>query len=161
MVDMAAIGAAATALNTAINIAKAAVGLRDAEMIRAKVLEMQGEISSALASAIAAQTDQFAMLQRVQELEKEVARLKSWETEKERYELKKYAPGVFFYTLKESEARSEPIHSLCAKCYEDEKKSIVHVTGKTLAREPTHFVLYAKRNSLFGAILRTPHYGDG
>jgi hypothetical protein len=70
MVDMAAIASAATALRSAYELSKAALGVRDEAMIRAKVIEMQAEISSALAGAITAQTDQFAALDRVRELEK-------------------------------------------------------------------------------------------
>ena len=83
MVDMAAIAGAATSLKTAIDISKIALGLRDESLIRTKVLEMQGEISSALASAIAAQTDQLAILQRISDLEKEITQLKAWDAELE------------------------------------------------------------------------------
>ena len=94
MVDMAAIAGAATSLKTAIDISKIALGLRDESLIRTKVLEMQGEISSALASAIAAQTDQLAILQRISDLEKEITQLKAWDAEKENYDLKPIARGT-------------------------------------------------------------------
>ena len=100
MVDMAAIAGAATSLKTAIDISKIALSLRDESLIRTKVLEMQGEISSALASAIAAQTDQLAILQRINDLEKEVAQLKAWDADKQRYELQNVGLGSLAYVVK-------------------------------------------------------------
>jgi hypothetical protein len=130
MVDMAAIAGAASALKTAFDISKVALGLRDAALIRAKVTEMQGEISTALAGAIAAQTDQLAMLQRVNDLEKEVADLKAWEAEKQKYELKDVGHGAFAYVRKADAEPTEPPHWLCTNCYNSGKKSILLRTEK-------------------------------
>jgi hypothetical protein len=123
MVDMAAIAGAATALRSAYELSKAALGVRDEAMIRAKVIEMQAEISSALASAITAQTDQFAALDRVRELEKEVTELKAWDVEKSRYELKEVGPGAFARAVKPDARGSDPMHYICPTCYERGKKT--------------------------------------
>jgi rRNA maturation protein Nop10 len=132
MVDMAAIAGAASALKSALDIAKAALGMHDAALIRAKVTEMQGEISTALASAITAQTDQLAMLNRVNDLEKEVADLKAWDAEKQNYELKDLCAGSgsMAYVIKPDAQGSEPIHCLCAKCYQEGKKRFLQNTGE-------------------------------
>lgn len=118
MVDMHALASAATALKAAFDISKVALNLRDEAMIRAKVTEMQGEISAALASAITAQTDQMAMLERVRELEKEVANLKAWDAEKTRYELKEVGPGAFARCVKPAAKGADPPHCICPTCYE-------------------------------------------
>jgi hypothetical protein len=126
MVDMAAIASAAGALKTAFDISKTALSLRDASLIKAKVTEMQGEISSALASAIAAQTDQLAMLERERDLEKEVAHLKAWDADKERYQLERLPPGVHVYTLQQDMAKpGETPHSICKTCYQHGIKSVL------------------------------------
>ncbi len=126
MVDMAAIAAAASALKNAYDISKAALGMRDAALVQSKIGEMQGEISSALASAIAAQTDQMAMLRRIGELEKEVVNFETWKTEKERYELKELAPqGIYAYAIKEAVRGAEPAHWICPDCYESRHKSVL------------------------------------
>lgn len=130
MVDMAAIAGAATSLKTAIDISKIALGLRDKSLIRTKVLEMQGEISSALASAIAAQTDQLAILQRISDLEKEITQLKAWDAEKENYDLKPIARGTVTYMLKPEVRGSEPPHWLCAQCFENRKRSILQIAAE-------------------------------
>jgi hypothetical protein len=119
LVDMSAIAGAAGALKSAYELSKAAVGLRDAALIREKVIEMQGEISSALAGAITAQTDELAMLKQVQALEAEVARLKAWEGEKPKYELVGLETGAVVYML---------------KCFADGQKSFLSGTGKQSGR---------------------------
>jgi hypothetical protein len=131
MVDMAAIAAAAGALKTAFDISKTALELRDATVMHGKIIEMQREIGSALASAIQAQTDQMAMLKQVQALEEEIASLKAWDTEKERYELKPIGYGTVAYMLKEPMRGSEPPHWLCPNCYTHGKKAFLQNTGKT------------------------------
>jgi rubrerythrin len=118
MVDMTAIAGAASALNSAYNLSKAALGLRDAVLMRGKITEMQGEISSAMANAIAAQHDQMAMLKRINDLEKEVADFKTWEAEKDRYELKSLGYGAFARMLKRDERGTEPPHWICEHCFQ-------------------------------------------
>jgi hypothetical protein len=82
------IAEAVTSLKTASDIAKTLIGLHDSHAIQAKVVELNGIIISAQTSAIAAQSNQFTLLQRIGELEKEIANLEAWTAEKERYELK-------------------------------------------------------------------------
>jgi hypothetical protein len=121
MVDMAAIAGAASALKNAYDISKAALGLRDAALIQSKILEMQREISSALSSAITAQTDQMTMLQRIGALEKEVADFETWNAEKERYELKSLGYDCFAYMLKPEARAAEPPHWICAHCFRNRR----------------------------------------
>jgi hypothetical protein len=131
MVDMAAIAGAAGALKTALDLAKAALGMHDAALIRAKVTEMQGEISSALASAITAQMDQVAVLKRVGDLEKEVASFEKWDAEKDNYDLKTVAStGMLAYMLKPETRGSHPPHWICTKYYQNRKPSIVQPFGE-------------------------------
>jgi len=139
MVDMAAIAGAAGALKTALDLAKSALGMHDAALIRAKVTEMQGEISTALAGAITAQTDQLAMLNRVDKLEKELAKHEAWDAEKKRYQMERLPPGVLVYTLKqEAAAPAEEIHSICPTCYHRSKTSPLQAT------EPSNGVHHLK-----------------
>ncbi|MFI5021149.1 MAG: hypothetical protein ACHQRJ_05790 [Alphaproteobacteria bacterium] len=126
MVNLSAIAGVASAVKSIYELSKTALELHDAAMIRAKVLEMQGEISAALASAITAQTDQMAMLEEVRELKAEVTRLKNWETEKQRYELKQVGHiGGTAYVIKPAMQGAEPIHCICPACYERANKYIL------------------------------------
>lgn len=72
---VAEISAAVTSLNATLSIAKAMVGLRDAESFRAKSIEMQQTILDALDNGIAAREAYATQLDRIRALEAEVASL--------------------------------------------------------------------------------------
>lgn len=101
MPDMALIQGAITSLNAAANIAKGFLQLRSIAEVQGKVIELQSAILAAQSSALAAQSDQATMIQRIGELEKEIARVKAWEETKQRYQLISPWPGAFLYALKE------------------------------------------------------------
>jgi hypothetical protein len=131
MVDITAIGVVSTSLNTAINIAKAMVDIRDATQVQGKVFELQRAILDAQQSVFAANEERTSLLQLVDRLEKEIADLKAWEAEKNRYELTALAPNVMAYKLKSSERNIEPIHLLCANCFTDRRKAFLIQTATT------------------------------
>jgi hypothetical protein len=119
----AEIGLAVTSLNSALNIAKAMVGLRDAEAFRSKSIELQGVILEAMSQAIEAREAYAAQLDRIRALEAEVAGLKAWGAEKENYELKLLWLGGMAYMLKPDARGAEPPHWLCPQCYTNGKKA--------------------------------------
>jgi hypothetical protein len=130
MPDVAEIGAAIVSLKAAFELAKTLVGARDEAVIREKVIELQGEILSAQASAMKAQSHQSTLLQEVGDLKKEVTDLKAWGAEKEKYKLvnlteERPAGGAFAYTLKDQASSTEVEHYLCANCFNDGRKAIL------------------------------------
>jgi hypothetical protein len=135
MVDLSAIAGALSSLKAANDIAQAMVGLRDATAFQSKLIEFQAKIIEANNSAFAAHDERAALLQKIDDLEKQVAKLEAWEAEKQRYQLQEFPPGVFLRVLKPAMANSEPIHRLCAKCYEDGKKSILQSAGTVHGQE--------------------------
>jgi hypothetical protein len=84
----------------------------------AAVIELQEKI-------LAAQEAQSSLVNHISELEKEVARLKAWDADKQRYKLAEVGPGMTTYTLKEGMENGEPAHHLCANCYHEHVKSIM------------------------------------
>jgi hypothetical protein len=116
-------------LKTAYDLAKDLVNLADATARQGKVAELQRQILDAQGDAIAANQERLALIETIGKLEKEVARLEAWEGEKRRYGLQELPPGVFARALQPAMADGEPIHRLCAKCYEDGKKSILQSAG--------------------------------
>jgi hypothetical protein len=128
------IAAGITSLNAALSIAKAMVGMRDAEAFRTKAAELQGVLLEALEKAIAAREAQAEQLERVRALEAEMADLKAWGSEKENYELKKIGGGAVAYMLKPSARGSEPPHWLCPNCYTNGKKGFFQITQPELFR---------------------------
>lgn len=113
-------------LQTAGQIAKGIVDVRDTVLVQQKVIELQGVIIAAQQSAVTAQSEQAALIKAVGELEAQVAKLKAWEAEKQRYQLTELPPGIFVRSLKPEMANGEPPHTLCEKCYQDGVPSVLH-----------------------------------
>jgi hypothetical protein len=102
-----------------LDIAKGLKDINDAATRNVVAIELQEKI-------FAARDAQSAALERIRELEKEVADLKAWDRDKQRYELADVGDGTFAYLLKEAMRGSEPPHYICANCYEKNKKSVLH-----------------------------------
>jgi hypothetical protein len=135
---VAEIAAAITSFRMSLDIAKAMVGLRDEETFRAKAIELQTAITDALEKSIDAREGYSAQLDRVHALEAEVAKLKAWDAEKQRYELKSIGTGAVAYVLKpEARAAGAP-HWLCPNCFEQGKKSFFQSARKMQDR---HLIL--------------------
>jgi hypothetical protein len=132
---IAEITAAVTSLNATMQIAKAMVGLRDAEAFRAKSIEMQQTILDALDNGIAAREAYVAQLDRIRALEADVTRLKSWDAEKQNYEMKKCGPGSVAYMLKPEVRGTHPPYWLCPTCFSNGQKSFLASTGMQQGRE--------------------------
>lgn len=73
---------------TMFDMAKGLKDINDAAIRNGAIVELLEKITSA-------QMQQSALLERIGELEKEIARFEAWEAEKQRYELKSLPPGVF------------------------------------------------------------------
>jgi hypothetical protein len=106
------------ALKTAFDIAKGLKDIDDTARRNAAVIELQEKILSA-------QSAQSDLVERVRELEKEVAAFETWDADKKRYELKDIGLGSLAYVVKESERGAEPPHQICAACYQHRKVSIL------------------------------------
>jgi hypothetical protein len=107
-----------SAFKTMFDIAKSMKDMSDTVARNAAVSDLWEQI-------FAAQSRYAALLERVSELEKEVASFETWETEKENYEPKEVAFGAFVYVLKESMRRPEQNAWFCANCYQHRKKSFL------------------------------------
>ncbi len=131
---VAEIAAGAQSLRAALDIAKAMIGLRDAEAFRAKSIELQTVILEGLERAIEARETYTAQADRIRDLEAEVARLKAWDAERQNYELKKIGRGVVAYMLKPEARGAEPPHWLCPDCYAKGEKAYFQATGTNIQR---------------------------
>jgi hypothetical protein len=120
---VAEIAAAITSSKAALDIAKAMVGLRDAETMRTKTIELQGLILEFLNKAIEAREAQSAQLNTISALETEITSLKAWDAEKQQYELTPIGHGGVAFMLKPEARSSKAPHWLCPTCFEAGKKS--------------------------------------
>ncbi len=123
--DMTLIMGTISGLKTAGDIVKSLLEIKKISDISGKVAELQAVILAAQSSAIEANSAQFAMIEEIRALKEEMARIKAWDTEKQRYKLTNPWIGTVVYSLKESMSNGEPPHWICTNCYEDGRKSIL------------------------------------
>lgn len=110
--------------NTLFDTAKGLKDINDSAVRNRAVVELLEKI-------LAAHAAQAALLERVSNLEKELASFETWDAEKQRYELADYGEGTFAYRLKESMQNGEPPHRVCASCFQKNQKSILQNAGGT------------------------------
>ncbi len=134
MVDLTSIGGAIGSLKAAHEIVQGMIGARDTAVFQSKAIELQTQILAAQSSALAAHSDQFALLEKVRKLEEEMAALEAWNTEKERYTLHQVKDRRFTYILKKEVGPSEPNHQICANCYQNKHKSVLQYETRTPSR---------------------------
>lgn len=156
MADMGAIASVAASFKALKDIAQTMVGLRDAQVFQAKMIEFQDAILDAQNSLFAAHEERSALIEQVRDLEKQMADFKAWEAEKQRYQLIDFGGGTFAYVLKEEASGSEPPHRICAACYQKEQKSILQFLKRNVHGQE-HYVCPACKNDFnFGARRETP-----
>lgn len=125
MADMVLFQGAMTGLKAAADIALGLSKLKTMAEVNAKAIELQQIILGVQSTALTAQSEQAALVQRIRDLEQEVVRVKAWEAQKQRYALVKPWEGAVAYALKKSMCAGEPPHWICPHCYEDGRRSML------------------------------------
>jgi len=125
MVDMGSIAAAVSSLKVAGDIAVGLVNLKTMAEVQSKAIELNQKIISAQHDIFAANAAQTALVERVRELEKQIAEMKAWEGQKQRYKLARPFAGLTVYALQKSMSNGEPPHYLCTNCFHSGKPSIL------------------------------------
>ena len=129
--DITLIQGTISGLKVAADITKSLMQLKSISEVQAKVIDLQTTILSAQSSALAANADQTTMVEEIRALKEEIACIKAWESQKQRYQLTQLWEGaIFVYALKESMGESEPPHWICTKCYEDGVRMILQPRTK-------------------------------
>ena len=108
---------------TLLDMAKGLKDINDATVRNAAVIELQEKI-------FAAHVQQTTLVERVRELEEQMAHFEAWDAEKQKYELKQVYSGAFAYVLKPKAGGGEPPHWLCTTCYQNNKKAILQAQGR-------------------------------
>jgi predicted SprT family Zn-dependent metalloprotease len=122
MVDIAAISGALSSIKTAGDIANAMLKFHDVKSLQEKTIELNRAILDAQSDAITANAAQSELLERIRQLEHELAQLKSWEADKSRYVLADLGGGVVALAVKERH-NGEAFHYICATCAANGKKA--------------------------------------
>jgi len=123
--DITLIQSTISGLKIAGDIAKSFLELKSISEVQGRVVELQSAILSAQSSALSANAAQATMVDEIRTLKEEIAQIKAWEREKQRYQLISPWQGAVVYALKKSMCGSEPPHYICTNCYEDGRKSIL------------------------------------
>ena len=110
-----------SAFKAMFDMAKALKDIDNATTRNRAVIELQEQILSA-------QHSQSALIERVRELEEQVANFEKWEAEKEKYHLVEIRTGAVAFSLKDQTNPPSAPHYLCANCFEDRRKSILQET---------------------------------
>jgi hypothetical protein len=131
---VAEIAAGVTSLRASFDLAKAMLELRDQEAFRTKSIELQGLIVDALEKAIAAREAQASQADIIRALEAEVADLKAWGAQEQKYELKNIGGGSVALMLKPEARGASPPHWLCPTCFAQRKKAFFQGTGTQIGR---------------------------
>jgi hypothetical protein len=87
--------------------------------------EAQAKIDAARRTAVDAVHERANLVAKIETLEEKLAAAEDWEIDKRRYEMQAAASGAFFYALKADCGANEPAQSLCARCFEKGRKSIL------------------------------------
>ena len=138
MVGMSEAMAAYQGLKTGFDLLQGLNAAAKGAAINDVKFKLGQHILDAQAALTAANSAQADAAETIRQLEQEIVRLKQWEGEKERYELKRYNPGSLAYSLKPDMAQGEPPHRLCANCYQQGKKAILQATHRTPGRYREH-----------------------
>lgn len=114
---------------TAFDVAKGISALSSEVERNLAVVEIQRLVLDGNANLMAAQQSHAEALKRIDDLEKEILRLKDWSAEKQNYQLKSIDPSGFAYMPKSGMENGEPRHWLCTNCYQNSEKSILQMKG--------------------------------
>jgi hypothetical protein len=116
------------AFKAMFDTAKAMIDINDTARRNSASIELQAQI-------LAAQQAQFTLIERVRDLEKEVAHFEAWETEKQRYQLNNLDAGAMAYVYKSDANGTKAPHWACTNCFHQAKVSILQplVTSVSMA----------------------------
>lgn len=135
--ELGSISAAVTSLKMAGEIVKGMISLKTTAEVQAKAIELNQQIISAQHAIFEANATQSALIQKIGDLEKQIARMGQWEEQKQRYKLTDPWRGAAqVYGVKASCKESEEPHWICTKCYDDGRRSILNPM-----RDSKYFVL--------------------
>ena len=104
-----------TALSTLLKSAKT---LSNYNEIVTAVSEINSKLMAANSVGLASQEKQAALSAKIDELEQEIMRLKNWGAERDKYERRQIATGIFAYIEREFMGNLETAHKYCCNCFD-------------------------------------------
>lgn len=123
--DISVFAAVSGGLQQAYQSAKSLLELKVEVDTAVRINALVGQLGDVTGQFLAAQTAHLQCQEKTVALEKELASLKSFAAQKERYVLQQLAPHAYAYALRPEHQGEEPLHHLCSHCYAESQKSIL------------------------------------
>lgn len=130
MVGVTELGAAWNGLKGAMDIAKGLNALADSVALNEAKIALQTIILDVQQSLMAAQEARVADERRIADLQQEIARLRDWGDERQRYHMVDVWRGCMVYMPKPGLEQGEPAHWLCPTCFGLGRKSVMQFKGQ-------------------------------
>ena len=125
--DIASIAGAVSSLKVAGDIAKGLISLNTMAEVQSKAIELNQKIIAAQHDIFAAHAAQTTLVERVRQLEADIASMKAWDAEKQRYKLVSPYHGAMVYAVQKAMCNGEPPHYLCTNCFKRGEPSILQI----------------------------------
>jgi hypothetical protein len=113
----------ATIFQSVLNLGAAIANTNDAAKRQTQLIEFQKAITQAFTTIAELQLSNSALLADKNKLEQEIVHLKDWKAEREKYELKEIASGIFARVESGYVGQLQSAHKFCATCFEKNIKS--------------------------------------
>ncbi len=138
IMDFGSITTAVGSLKAAGELAKGLIGLKSDAEVQAKAIELNQKIIDAQHQIFAANAAQTSLLERIRDMEAEIAHMNDWGTQKQRYKLAAPFSGCMVYALQKSMSDGETPHYLCTTCFHKGQPTILqgretHGPGRSTA----------------------------
>ena len=116
---------AITSIKSMTDIATLMSKMKTDSAVIEKAAELHATIISLQSAILTIQAEHQSLLTKNNELKQKIVDIENWKTEAANYSLKNIRLASFVYASNPNQTSSEPPHWICAKCYQDKKKSIL------------------------------------
>lgn len=121
----------------------------DAAQRNALLIEFQKALIQTQGITASEQIKNASLAARNHELEQEIARLKDWSAEREKYELKEVATGIFARVENGTVGPLKSAQKFCANCFEQREKRILQFQHVEAGRKKSLVCAHCKSTVVF------------
>ena len=127
------ISAALASVRVASDIAKGILSLNKDVAVNEKAIELLSNILSLQKDLLSLQSEYGELLKSKGDLEEQLKQFDTWSKTESQYKLDEVSSGIFVRSPNNLDESKEPMHWLCAHCWEDKIKSILQLdhSGET------------------------------
>ena len=122
----------------AIDMTRGVAALNSETDIKLAIVDILRQLLDAQQATLADREKMSELRSEIEGLRAQLAVRARWDDERLRYQLTQSPLGAFTYDLKADFRSTEPFHRICTTCFENGKKSILHVKAKHNGGETVH-----------------------